>query len=465
MTQEYKAYYETLGLNPDASAEEIKKAYFRLVRKYTPEKAPEQFQKIRQAYEAVKDGPPAQSADFPLPDDQEALSYLNEGERWYREADYEYAAKQFQKALNISPDNPRILWRLSNALMDNDNCQKAAKYLEQLSRLYPENREALSMLANAYHNRGWHKKALPVFQRAYDLGERDCKFLNGFAGSRKESREYPAAARLYWEAIRHYKPEDAALEFAFDAFYGYSETADFFKSVALEYLDTYAAFIRKYRRQVKDAEAATVPIYVLIDKHPVILKEREVYTKTGAVLDQTAEYGTEWKHYTDILWTLLLQTALENDPRSLHPDWLLFARTMPEDKKDNAQLNRYAMLDNLLCITEDWEQVKNEYAIIQADYPELLRGYEDSFVRLAAGEADALFTKLKWEFDKLAAKYTGSEYQKRHPEKKEKPLHVTDESGSTPYVRSGEKVGRNDLCPCGSGKKFKKCCMGKGIYD
>ena len=23
------------------------------------------------------------------------------------------------------------------------------------------------------------------------------------------------------------------------------------------------------------------------------------------------------------------------------------------------------------------------------------------------------------------------------------------------------KVGRNDLCPCGSGKKYKKCCMGK----
>ena len=25
--------------------------------------------------------------------------------------------------------------------------------------------------------------------------------------------------------------------------------------------------------------------------------------------------------------------------------------------------------------------------------------------------------------------------------------------------------GRNDPCPCGSGKKFKKCCQGKGIYD
>lgn len=27
-----------------------------------------------------------------------------------------------------------------------------------------------------------------------------------------------------------------------------------------------------------------------------------------------------------------------------------------------------------------------------------------------------------------------------------------------PIVREGPKVGRNDPCPCGSGKKFKKCC-------
>ena len=27
-----------------------------------------------------------------------------------------------------------------------------------------------------------------------------------------------------------------------------------------------------------------------------------------------------------------------------------------------------------------------------------------------------------------------------------------------PVVRKTEKVGRNDPCPCGSGKKYKKCC-------
>jgi preprotein translocase subunit SecA len=26
-------------------------------------------------------------------------------------------------------------------------------------------------------------------------------------------------------------------------------------------------------------------------------------------------------------------------------------------------------------------------------------------------------------------------------------------------VRGGPKVGRNDPCPCGSGKKYKKCCL------
>lgn len=28
----------------------------------------------------------------------------------------------------------------------------------------------------------------------------------------------------------------------------------------------------------------------------------------------------------------------------------------------------------------------------------------------------------------------------------------------TPYRKASPKVGRNDPCPCGSGKKYKKCC-------
>ncbi len=35
--------------------------------------------------------------------------------------------------------------------------------------------------------------------------------------------------------------------------------------------------------------------------------------------------------------------------------------------------------------------------------------------------------------------------------------HDHDEEPQEPYVRGAPKVGRNDPCPCGSGKKFKRC--------
>jgi len=36
--------------------------------------------------------------------------------------------------------------------------------------------------------------------------------------------------------------------------------------------------------------------------------------------------------------------------------------------------------------------------------------------------------------------------------------HKSEEQSIT-VVNSSEKIGRNDPCPCGSGKKYKKCCM------
>jgi len=36
---------------------------------------------------------------------------------------------------------------------------------------------------------------------------------------------------------------------------------------------------------------------------------------------------------------------------------------------------------------------------------------------------------------------------------------VRIDDGETPYVNPHRDVGRNDPCPCGSGKKYKKCCL------
>ena len=48
-------------------------------------------------------------------------------------------------------------------------------------------------------------------------------------------------------------------------------------------------------------------------------------------------------------------------------------------------------------------------------------------------------------------------------EKRKNPGNVEIVSrGSVPYRVENVKPGRNEQCPCGSGKKYKKCCLLKG---
>lgn len=47
--------------------------------------------------------------------------------------------------------------------------------------------------------------------------------------------------------------------------------------------------------------------------------------------------------------------------------------------------------------------------------------------------------------------------------KERRTLGVSRPSGM-PYYRTEPKVGRNDRCPCGSGKKYKHCCGGGTVH-
>ena len=42
---------------------------------------------------------------------------------------------------------------------------------------------------------------------------------------------------------------------------------------------------------------------------------------------------------------------------------------------------------------------------------------------------------------------------------------LMDYQNRKPSVREYKKIGRNDTCPCGSGKKYKKCCLNTGKYE
>ena len=67
---------------------------------------------------------------------------------------------------------------------------------------------------------------------------------------------------------------------------------------------------------------------------------------------------------------------------------------------------------------------------------------ERLYKNMVAAKADWLYELPQWK-----EIYSEEELKKFYKEQKE--------SGT---IRKEKKIGRNDPCPCGSGKKYKKCC-------
>lgn len=67
MTRTYSDPYAVLELERGATAADIKKAYFAMVRIHPPEREPEMFKRIRAAYERLRDPEKRLETDMLLP--------------------------------------------------------------------------------------------------------------------------------------------------------------------------------------------------------------------------------------------------------------------------------------------------------------------------------------------------------------------------------------------------------------
>lgn len=71
--------------------------------------------------------------------------------------------------------------------------------------------------------------------------------------------------------------------------------------------------------------------------------------------------------------------------------------------------------------------------------------FERLYLNMLDYKADWLYTLDEW--DNIFDKPFRADLKKQYNRSK--------------TVVKGEKIGRNDSCPCGSGKKYKKCCLNK----
>lgn len=65
-----------------------------------------------------------------------------------------------------------------------------------------------------------------------------------------------------------------------------------------------------------------------------------------------------------------------------------------------------------------------------------------------------------WQtWEPLAPSFSGASHLSSFEKPEDDLKYIA--SGQGTYKRSNPKIGRNDPCPCGSGKKYKKCCLNK----
>lgn len=196
--------YEILGIEENADEKEIKKAYFQLIRKYSPEKNPERFQEIREAYERLteeKDKPENNiQLEFPA-DNKLATQMFDQIQQLMQEQDYERAALTAKEGMKYYHDVECFLYMYARCCFLDGKTGKAVKCYEKLVKRYPDKLYYKSELAKAYHMRNFSRKAYAMFRKTYNEGWRETDFLNLFSLCCFTHRRYDEAVDILNELI------------------------------------------------------------------------------------------------------------------------------------------------------------------------------------------------------------------------------------------------------------------------
>ena len=162
-----KSYYSSLEIDQSASVAEIKRAYFRLVRQYSPEKFPEEFMEIRKAYEVLSVDEMRKAYDDMMAHfnglPEEVGTLLMEASMLFARNEKNKAVAMVERCISNFPDDSAASKALKNDLcimyLEMERSGKAVALAEELVSLEPDNAEYKLLAAAACMARGWKTKA------------------------------------------------------------------------------------------------------------------------------------------------------------------------------------------------------------------------------------------------------------------------------------------------------------------
>ena len=467
-------YYELLNIGRDADANTVKRAYFSMVKIHSPDRDPEGFKAIRLAYETLfdqkkrseydsyfvsieesgnegSDRPAARLSGSELQNKlldarvmireykfKQAIEFLSAliGTNQYSEKQLmlfppEHPAKFYQEAKRLLAE---VYWYMKKS-------GTAQKLCEQILMENPSDAETLLLQAKIAVSAGRFKAADTYFNKAVNAS--------------------PINARIWTAYMRHAVAHSCklvtgifkrAMKQNIDMFrddyvlylFGIYKTDLFIYKKNSVYHEKFAEYFLADKNHSEEAYDALMNIlpYIIEQEGTIpFVKKILPALETSRHRNEDDEENFRLVHRTFIVHDLVSDKRIHD----VLSDMILYFLTENKDKDELLGME-YFIVSNLSDLRPSIKVLKNEY-------PDFFKLNQEFFIDVLNEKKETyLIDKYNGKFKKAKLSLRKNIFLNDFND----DFSETDEPET--FIRSSPKTGRNDPCPCGSGKKYKKCC-------
>ena len=444
-----KDYYSTLNIAKNATTLEIKKAYFTLVRKFPPDRHPDEFMRIREAYEVLVDENTRRQYDQVDSMPGIVKAYFHEGRKALEEGNAEEAIRILEQVIKVYPNFSVVNSLLGEAYLKNENSGKAIRIFEKLAAQERHNAGFVRQLAQAYAMRGWYRKAIKQYRRALSLDEDNISLWLGLIDCYLATKDFAQAQETVWEGLEVSSRK------------GWDNLELYYHAIQIDIYSHDFDSMKKHLAEMKnkafekEEEKAHVAWFLAVLAKKI--HGNGLYEEASATIDTAFALLPDDEELLDIKKEIDEQSGIHLELKQLEEDPSIDSRLA---EMLDFELH---MCDNQFCFECKCSQLFFEMDVImeidsfrkdilrlKSSYPKLYNLKREFF--------DNVLNRKKEDY--LLASYHKKlkKYRKLYPQMFELGDDEEEHFKTEPYKRPEPKVGRNDPCPCGSGKKYKKCC-------
>jgi hypothetical protein len=316
---------------------------------------------------------------------------------------------------------------------------------EELCRRRPDNPTYARELSRCYFERGWHKKAQAEVQRSLVLDRSSvdswCLFISSYIeGAKPGAAIWDEMERITGEALEAVKEvktnEWNKIPLHFHALL----------AAGIKKIDVCRYHLREIIRLTREngrsgrneGQTALGELFNLIPSNSLVRLYTELQELTALLPDMPGRMREQ-------LRAVELDATIESLPEKKYHEIFrdLFRILNADDEQEEGELEvvaiEYHLLDEKRTFDPQIRRLREEFPELYA----LHASFFSSALRIKDPE------KMLYQRSKLIKKLSrGIDFDDEEP----------DPETTATVRRAQPKVGRNDPCPCGSGKKYKHCC-------